>query len=370
MSTHIPVAVTSLYGQNQPLPVSEDDDDEEAANWCRSHQFDRIKYLSVSIATHLESVSSPYSLPHPNPFPSVREATGWEVREIDDIIEDHGDDIFTHYNQNIRRQLDRGDLSDYPLLKPDGTENPIYTQDGYRIQRRYGTRSRNTLPHGVLMDLRHLDQLFLPDDELFSSSPSFTVYPQGGLVTAGHFQADGLLCAFTPHIAKLNSDIQAQANVHFPMQDLLYPPIVGMGCQGYNAVMHATRGRCAQHHDAQRGLVTAALAGSWANSQSHKQHARSLIQQCNRRLPHAEFRQKISNQNDHPLDCSIRLENTFSIEIERLQPKYMDGANILQDLIIPLGNLWSHPSILDKIKDHCILFKPDVRSLTILLIPF
>ena len=374
LSHHIPVAVTSLYGQNQPLPIWEDDDAEDSANWSRSHNFDRIKYLSISIATHLESVYIfyPSSPSHRSTFSSVRQTTGWTIRTIDDIINHHGSDIFDHYDPNIRRQLSRNRLTIFPLLNDDGTERPIYTELGYRIQRRFGTRSHSIRPLGVLMDLRHLDHLFLSDDLVndFDSdavSPSFDVYPQAGLVTAGHFQADGLMPAFIPLLHKLNSDIQLDANDldvddPFGPQDSLPPPIIGVGCQGYNAVMHATRGRCAQHHDAQRGLVTGALSASWANTPLHKLKARSLIQQCNHRLPHVEFRTKISNNNDDPLDCSLRLENTFVIDMQRLHPEYRNGANFLQDIILPLGLLWSHPTILDVIKDHTILFKPEVFS--------
>lgn len=304
MSHHIPIAVTSLYGQNQPLPIWEDDDAEEADNWSRCHSFNRIKYISISIATHIESVFLFYfsfSTSHPSRFPSVQEATGWTVRPIPDILNDHADDIFDHYDPEIRHQLNRRDLMDLPLLNDDGSEKPIYTEHGYRIQRRFGTRSRNTRPHGVLMDLRHLDQLFLSDDS-FANSTSFNVYPQAGLVTAGHFQADGLMSAFNPLLRKLNSHLQLNADPDdddiFSAQDSLPPPIIGLGCQGYNAVMHATRGRCAQHHDAQRGLVTGALAGAWANTIALKQKAKNLIHQCNLRLPHVEFRHKISNNNE------------------------------------------------------------------------
>jgi hypothetical protein len=48
-----PVAVTSRYGQNQELGLQTDDMEEEGINWNRDRQFNRIRYMSVAIATHL-----------------------------------------------------------------------------------------------------------------------------------------------------------------------------------------------------------------------------------------------------------------------------------------------------------------------------
>ena len=52
--------------------------------------------------------------------------------------------------------------------------------------------------------------------------------------------------------------------------------VVGVGSQGYNAVMHHTWGRTAQHHDAQMGLITSALAGEWARNEQGKQQEREI----------------------------------------------------------------------------------------------
>lgn len=52
----IPIVVSSLYGQNQPLPVSSEYDAEESGNWSCSRNFNEIRYISFSLATHFESV--------------------------------------------------------------------------------------------------------------------------------------------------------------------------------------------------------------------------------------------------------------------------------------------------------------------------
>jgi hypothetical protein len=56
LATRHPVIITSLYGQNQPLSVDQEQDAEASANWSRYRNFSQIKYLTVAIATHLKSV--------------------------------------------------------------------------------------------------------------------------------------------------------------------------------------------------------------------------------------------------------------------------------------------------------------------------
>lgn len=75
------------------------------------------------------------------------------------------------------------------------------------------------------------------------------------------------------------------------------PPIIPIASQAYNAVMHATCGRCAQHHDAQRGLITNILAGAWAVSQRSQQTAYELKSKFNSFHPHKEFHRKISRDS-------------------------------------------------------------------------
>jgi len=52
----LPIAVTSIYGQNQPLAVWDDDANEDTHNWSRSRDFTKLRYVSVSIASHFEYV--------------------------------------------------------------------------------------------------------------------------------------------------------------------------------------------------------------------------------------------------------------------------------------------------------------------------
>ena len=53
--SRIPVAVTSRYGQNQPIGLETMNDDEESYTWDTLRDWSRLKYVTVAVATHLRS---------------------------------------------------------------------------------------------------------------------------------------------------------------------------------------------------------------------------------------------------------------------------------------------------------------------------
>lgn len=256
---------------------------------------------------------------------------------MDDIIATHGDEIYGGPIPEDSQSLDYQDLQDLNILDDDGWEIPIYNQEGYRIERRLATHLPDTERHGILVDLRNLDDLF-HSDEVFGlgdGTTSYCVYPQAGLVTAGHFQAKGLISGFRPLLQKLNEVVKVVESNEDDFQSMdgnnnNANPIIGVGCQAYNSLTHATRGRCAQHHDAQRGVVTATLAGAWAKTSANIRKATSLRNECRHRLPHMEFREKISKSGfNDPIDCSMRVENTFIVEMDLLAETYRDGWYVI-----------------------------------------
>jgi hypothetical protein len=54
LTNHVPITITSLYGQNQPLPILEEQESEDAMNWSRIRNFGLMKYVSFSLASHVE----------------------------------------------------------------------------------------------------------------------------------------------------------------------------------------------------------------------------------------------------------------------------------------------------------------------------
>jgi hypothetical protein len=214
---------------------------------------------------------------------------------------------------------------------------PIYMDNGYKIQRRLAIFNRNTKPHGVLIDLRNVGSLFHSDDmeELFDSEAAsiatqYHVYPQAGLVSAGHFQADGLPSAVQKLLDLFNNELLDEINEDMD-NSVTAPPIVGVACQAYNAVMHATRGRSAQHHDAQKGLITSAMAGAWASTPKTKGSADRLKNKCSEMYPHHEFRQKISRD---AICRDLRLENVFTIDVKSLPQEMQDGGCVILTLYL------------------------------------
>ncbi|KAF8872027.1 hypothetical protein BD779DRAFT_1477818 [Infundibulicybe gibba] len=134
------------------------------------------------------------------------------------------------------------------------------------------------------------------------------------------------------------------------------PAIFGISSQGYNAVMHNTRGRSAQHHEVQVGYITRMLAGSWMNAKSHQLAAQRWVQKCQQALPHEAYAEKI---RDRSICRDLRLENVYYIDLDALNPGQKRGSEILNQIILPLGAMWLHASLWEKLPRHVVLFEPD-----------
>jgi hypothetical protein len=48
-----PIAITSRYGQNQPIGLETEIEEEESNNWDTQRDWSKLKYVTVAIATHL-----------------------------------------------------------------------------------------------------------------------------------------------------------------------------------------------------------------------------------------------------------------------------------------------------------------------------
>jgi hypothetical protein len=184
-----------------------------------------------------------------------------------------------------------------------------------------------------LVDLLRTRNLFTIDgDDLFDEDPSvidFTVYPQAGLRTVGHFQAKGLISGCYPLIRRINrrlanldsdniNDWDDENN-----EELLDTPVIrAIASQGYNAMMHHTRGRTAQHHEVQVGHVTSALAGMFAKSPQHINTATRLARTCQQALPHQAFAEKIHSP---AISSDLRLENVYCIDMKALRQDQRNG---------------------------------------------
>lgn len=223
-----------------------------------------------------------------------------------------------------RHEIHLTDLGEMDLLDSSGHEIPIYTENGFQIERRAARWRPGHQPHGVLVDLRHLDDLFTADDDnLYEdgrpgpAETKYSVYPQAGMRTVGHFQANGLMTKFYPRLAAINKRMTEAMREELDGDELdeevsRHLAVTGVSSQGYNAIMHSTRGTSNQHHDAQLGLITSALAGAWATQGNMKTKAHKLQTRCANRLPHVQFSDKISKE---AIERDLRLENVYSIDL-------------------------------------------------------
>lgn len=256
---------------------------------------------------------------------SARLATeGWEPRDEHDLWEDHPDGLFTSPDQTYRRQLSFQELQELDLEDEEGSEIRIYTHHGHRVKRRLGRFPRNCRPLGALVNIASINELFgsnhAGDQTHYLHglpgplNPSVTVYPQAGLRSAGHFQASGLMSGFYPRIEAMNQVLREGPDARFPIQ--------GVACQGYNSAMHSIRGNGVQHHEAQQGLVTAALGGRFACDLQGKESCKKYVKMCNNMLPHRLFDLKISNA---ALKRDLRLENVYVIDLTALREEDQSG---------------------------------------------
>jgi hypothetical protein len=261
----------------------------------------------------------------------AREILRWKDRTVNEILAGYNSDIYDSDDLHRRKTLSLAELHALPMEDEDGSEIPLYTMEGYKIERRLAQFSMNTQPHGVLVDLRKLDALFrqdddddlVDDDDQNLPRNKYYVYPQAGLVNAGHFQSTGLIAPIQRLLANLNNELQQESDSLIVGPN---SPVAGISCQAYNSVMHATRGRTAQHHDAQKGLITSALAGAWATTYTTQHTARRLSDKCNAHYPHAEFREKISRE---AISRDLRVENVFTIDVPNLPLRLQSGGYVL-----------------------------------------
>jgi hypothetical protein len=262
-------------------------------------------------------------------------------------MNDYDDGIYDGPDRETRSEIIPEDLDDFPLQYDTGEHIPVYDVDGYPIQRRLGITDDDDQPLGVLVKSDKLRKLFAfevddspnGDSSSYPGSPTtYYFYPQAGLRSVGHFQANGLITKCYPLVHKIDRDIQDPEEPERPPNsndnhdgigngnptfEYSRQAVFGVSSQGYNTVMHRTRGRKAQHHDAQVGLVTAALGGAWAAPNSAQSAtARGIEHGCNRKMPHQSFADKIRSQ---PLSRDLRMENVYYIDVNALQLRFRNG---------------------------------------------
>ena len=193
-----------------------------------------------------------------NLCPRARTVRRWEDRELVDIMDSAPDGVYASMAPNVRDLLSQDDLEDLPMFDDEENEIPIYCRNGFNIPRRIPCFSKNVPAHGLLLNLTTVNELFnstsydnegLEWDEDDDHVTTY-VYPQAGLKTFGHYQANGIMRPFKRFLAEVNQTLQGDNqsddgdNV---VQQRRAPIVCGIASQGYNGAMHSTRGHSAQH---------------------------------------------------------------------------------------------------------------------------
>lgn len=362
---------------------------EDAASWDRERDTRHCRSMWVALATHLRCDLLSHSMFTVLTLASVdsaKKVDRW-VNIPDEDLEHHGP-LYDRWTSIDRQPVD---LATLPVLDEDGEEIPVFEESGRQIPRREAHTLDTRPPCGVLVDLANIRDFF--DDPRGidymaeaqgSPAPAVIVnaYRQGFLHSAGHVQVNAVPYPMVPLIADINASVAIDAAAqdddeddedHVPLPLSAVSPV---DCQMYNAVMHRVRGT-ASTHDAQRGDITAALAGSYSQGVTQKRTATRLIDSCNVRLPHENFRQIISHNG---LEVGLRMECVHHIELTKLRDDRQSGAyvnppiscfTITDDgrhcrciyvyIIVPIANTWSHPHLFSYLKDHIIVFRPRVR---------
>lgn len=257
----------------------------------------------------------------------MKQVSKWDTVDLAQIRQENRHGIFDCYNPDTRRELTDEDLEELEMTDADNDlEIPIYDVGGHQIQRRIARLLASTKPLAVLAELNGVRELFTTPNNIEDfdyawpgpQQSTVNIYPQAGLRSAGHFQASGLMTGFYSEIEEINRDLR-QDNPESP-----HYPIIGVACQGYNAVMHHTRGHGVQHHDAQQAIITNTIGAVFAPflDGNLKRKANDLWKKCSQSLPHERFERKIENEN---ICRNGRFENAYIIDLTALPDERRTG---------------------------------------------
>jgi hypothetical protein len=224
-------------------------------------------------------------------------------------------------------------------------------------------------------------------------------YPLAFLRSFGNIQADGIPCCFYPELAKINQSVRKGGVVERTPsdeedseededEDLRFvdagdrnfrpslQPVKAVSAQFYNYITHRVASR-AGRHDAQQGMVMAAISGGFADSTKDKNTALRKQSHCDQGLPSERFHSKISLE-DCPTSC--RAEIVYSVDVRALKNRSgthvvsfffqlafvllwyaRSYRSIFKDIVLPLARCWSLGGVRKAITEHLLVLKPEVR---------
>ncbi|KAF8054494.1 hypothetical protein FPV67DRAFT_1682577 [Lyophyllum atratum] len=346
---HRPISITARYGQNQPMELN---NPEVGTNWNKDRDFSKIRSISFAIATDICCIK----------------IERWDVIDAATIVADNRN-IYDSAHQETRVRVE--DLEALPQLDEYGNPILIYNDAGERISRRKPIircrQGEKPVPCGLLINLEDLHELFESpmsdidmDDEPDASKIKYYIYPQAFLQKHGHYQAHGLISPFQTVLADINTRLripEQQIPAEDDTSDLFHnaDPLTGVSSQAYNEAMHRIRHR-AGLHDVQLGRITAAAAGTHAETKKGKGTAEKCFQKCDPDLPHQRFAKKIDTPG---IKRELRMENVYCLDLLAMPVTHRKGRVIYDTVITTLAKAWTTPSIVSLIRPHITVFRED-----------
>ena len=89
--------------------------------------------------------------------------------------------------------------------------------------------------------------------------------------------------------------------------------------------MHQVR-HSQREHDAQSGQATASLAGDLVSSPQETAAFRRIKSATQGNLPHHRFTRKITPSPENPLNCDLRMEVVYHIDVPNLHERYFSNG--------------------------------------------
>ena len=180
----------------------------------------------------------------------------------------------------------------------------------------------------------------------------YEAYPHAFLPNCGQWQARGVISSFD----KLLTPISEKTSKHGRGDDI----VSAVSSQMYSTFTHRTR-ESTRMHIAQRGLLTATVAGAWATTPKGSTTFRNLYTQSNFSLPHLRLESQVKNVTD----TYLRFENVLRIHCDRMRPESLTGPGFYQDVIRPILNAYYNTNVVDSIRSRCLVLHPEVSEATV-----
>ena len=252
--------------------------------------------------------------------------------------------VYDDWDPDRRNEVD---VIGYPLVDETGREVKLYNQNGCKVARRLAGVYDGQEPCGVLLDLRHIEELLSAggDDVDLTGSDwddgtidlpdmKINVFPVSFLRDYGHFQANGVLQSFCKTMQGINNvigrrpppagSVDGDEDSEDVEDTVVKRALHAVSSQGYNELSHRVATK-ASSHEVQQGRIMAALAGAYATTPKAQAIAKKALEACEAKLPFDRFMSKIS-----AADCprSLRMEQVYYIDLATVCDCKRNGAYV------------------------------------------